>query len=247
MADRDLVYAKRIDLRRTADYQKVWINEDLNPASKRKRELVRLISREAQNQGIDCKSGKYAVHIDRTKYDNTNWEDLPPQLKPAILKQVPIDDNTLAFQSEHAPLSNFFPSQIVIGKHRFFCAEQAFQFLRAKTLNKPLIATRIYLSRDVRYIKQLGREAGTSDEWEANQFDYMYICLKRKFEQNPELKALLLQTGNMELIEATPDRLWGCGATLSSNILRKREWTGRNKLGGILMTVRDELHLVSIP
>ena len=240
-ADRDLVYAKRFDLKRSPDYHRVWVNEDLNPASKRKRELLRLIAREAQNQGIDCQTGKYAIRIDHTKFDDTNLEDLPTKLQPSAIKQIRIDQSTVAYQSEHAPFSNFFPSQIVIGKHRFFCAEQAFQLLRAKMLDKPLIATRIYLSRDVRYIKQLGREAGTSDEWEGCQFDYMYICLKKKFDQNPELKALLLSTGDMELVEATPDRLWGCGATLSSNVLRKREWSGKNKHGGILMTVRDDL------
>ena len=55
MADRDLVYTKRFDLKRSADYHKVWINEDLNPASKRKRELLRMITKEAQQQGHDCR------------------------------------------------------------------------------------------------------------------------------------------------------------------------------------------------
>ena len=128
----------------------------------------------------------------------------------------------------------------MIGSHTFFCLEQAFQFLKAKILEKPLTATRIYLSRDVYYIKQLGRELGTSDKWDARKFDLMYECLKKKFNQCPELKALLLKTGDMELVEATPDYLWGCGATLSSNILRRHAWSGQNKHGQILMTIREE-------
>ena len=134
-----------------------------------------------------------------------------------------------------------YPCTIAIGQHSFFCLEQAFQFLRAKNLNKPLAATRIYLSRDVRYIKQVAAELGTSEAWESRQFDLMYICLLRKFQQHPELKALLLNTGNLRLVEATPDRLWGCGATLSSNALRRHDWPGKNKHGEILMTVREEL------
>ena len=240
-ADRDMIYAKRTELRFSRDFSKVWINEDVSPASRRRRDLIRLISREAQQQGVDCRTGKYAVHIDKKKYDGNNLDELPPQLHPGNLKQVLIDQNTLAYQSEHAPLSNFYPCQIIIGKHKFFCAEQAFQFLRAKLLNKPLAATRIYLSRDVRFIKQQGQELGTSEKWNTQQFDYMYICLKQKFEQNPKLKALLLDTGNMELVEATPDRLWGCGATLSSNVLKQHNWPGSNKHGKILMTLREEL------
>ena len=56
-ADRDLVNAKRLDLKRTRDFQWVWINEDLGSASKRKRDIIRLITKQAHMQGIDCKTG----------------------------------------------------------------------------------------------------------------------------------------------------------------------------------------------
>ena len=80
-------------------------------------------------------------------------------------------------------------------------------FLKVKMLNRPLIATKIYLSRDVHYIKQLSSELGTSLEWENNQFDIMYKCLKKTFRQNPELKALLLKSTDLALVGATPNRL----------------------------------------
>ena len=240
-SDRDLLYAKRMALKKTADYQRVWVNEDLGPISKRKRSLIRMISREAQLQGFDCKTGKYAIHIDKTKYDDTNIDELPQQLHLTQLKQVQIDQNTIAYQSEFAPFSNFFTCSVVIGNHVFFCVEQAFQFVRAKTMGKPLAATKIYLSRDVRFIKQVGNDLGTSETWEARKMDVMYESLKKKFEQNQDLRSLLLKTGHLQLVEATPDPFWGCGATLSSNILRRHKWTGQNKHGEILMVVRDEL------
>ena len=240
-ADRDAVYARRTELKNTRDLHQVWINEDVGPASKRKQGILRLISREAQNQGIDCRTGKYTIHIDKVKYDDNNWDDLPPQLQPASLKQVRIDKDTLAYQSEFAPFSNFFACDTKFGQHTFFCLEQAYQFVRAKTLNKPLAATRIFLSRDVHYIKQVGNELGTSELWEKRKFDVMYVCLMSKFEQNQNLKDLLLNTGKLQLVEATPDRLWGCGATLSSNALRRHDWPGQNKHGETLMTVREEL------
>ena len=241
LSDRNLVYAKRMDLRRTADFQRVWINEDLGNISKKKRGIIRMIAKEAAIQGIDCRTGKYAIHIDNVKYDNDNLTELPMRLQPTHLKQIQVNPTTLAYQSEHAPFSNFFACQIKIGAHTFFCAEQAFQFTRAKTLNRHLAATKIYLSRDVRFIKQVGAELGTTKEWESRQFEVMYACLKRKFEQNKDLQDLLLKSGNLELVEATPDNLWGCGATLSSNVIRRGEWKGRNKHGEILMVVREEI------
>ena len=177
-ADRDLVYSRRFDLRRTPDFKQVWINENISPEAKRKRGLIRLITKEAQIQGIDHKSGKYTISLGKNKYDTDNLEDLPCPLRPMNLKQMLIDDNTLAYQSEYAPFSNFFPCRIVIGSLRFTCLEQAYQFLKAKTMNKPLAATRIYLSREVIEMKQIGNDLGTSPEWEAKMFDVMYICLK---------------------------------------------------------------------
>ena len=83
-ADRDMIYAWRIDLKHSNRFTRVWINEDVSPASRRTRDLIKLISREAQNQGIDCRTGKYALHIDRKKYDQSNLADL----QPTSLKQV---------------------------------------------------------------------------------------------------------------------------------------------------------------
>ena len=243
--ERDMIYSRRFELKGTKDYQRVWVNEDMGPLSKRKRGLIQLITKEAQRQGVDCRTGKYSISIDRKKYDGDNLDELPCKLHPSLLKQVQIDDRTLAYQSELAPFSSFYPCKIVCGSHTFFCLEQAFQFVRAKNLNKPLAATRIYLSRDVHFIKQLGHELGTSDAWEAREFDVMYECMKKKYEQNPDLKALLLKTDDLELVEATPDRLWGCGATLSSTVIRKHTWPGQNKHGVILMTIREELRNAS--
>ena len=79
--DRDAIYAKRLELKHSTNYQRVWINEDLGQASKRKIgliRLIRLITKEAQALGIDCRSGKYTLHIDRVRYDDSNWEELPP-------------------------------------------------------------------------------------------------------------------------------------------------------------------------
>ena len=77
-ADRDLVYSRRMELKRSLNHKQVWINEDLGPASKKARNMIRLISRQAQAEGIDHRTGKYAIFINRRKYDESNLTDLPP-------------------------------------------------------------------------------------------------------------------------------------------------------------------------
>ena len=93
-SDRDLLYAKRMELRRTANYQRVWVNEDLGLASKRKRGIIRLIAREAALQGIDCKSGKYSV---------------PGRPLPTFFLLFPIFFQIFLFIPIFAPKFLFFP------------------------------------------------------------------------------------------------------------------------------------------
>ena len=199
--DIDLVYAKRKNLHRTQDYKRVWVYKDLGQESKKTRNLIRLIAKKAQDDGLDCLTGKYTLLVNREKYDGSNLCDLPPppSLHPSAVKQVQIDKDTVAYQSEFAPFSNFFPADMMIGNYHLFRLEQAYQYLKAKFLNKPLAAARIYLSRDQTEIIQLGDSLGSSPEWDTKRFNIMYICLRRKFEQNHQLRALLLSTGSCNL------------------------------------------------
>lgn len=69
-------------------------------------------------------------------------------------------------------------------------------------------------------------------DWEAVKDEVMRRAVLRKFETHPELRALLLATGDEEIVENAPgDYYWGCGA----------DGTGKNMLGKILVEVRGIL------
>ena len=68
-------------------------------------------------------------------------------------------------------------------------------------------------------------------DWESVKDDVMRDAVRRKFQLSP-LRAVLLSTGDAELVERTPrDKYWGDGG----------DGTGKNMLGKILMEVRAEL------
>ncbi|MBD1862664.1 MULTISPECIES: NADAR family protein [Trichocoleus] len=70
-------------------------------------------------------------------------------------------------------------------------------------------------------------------DWLKARDDVMRKAVLRKFEFNPGIKAVLLATGDALLVENSPvDNYWGCGA----------DGKGQNRLGQILMEVRDQLH-----
>ena len=113
-ADRDHVFAKRTSLKSSKDCSRVWINEDLAPTARRTKTMVRLITRQAHEKGIPCKSSKFTVTVDNTKYGDDNLNELPPPLSTQNVKQIQINANMIAYQSEHAPLSSLYPAPVKI-------------------------------------------------------------------------------------------------------------------------------------
>ena len=80
--------------------------------------------------------------------------------------------------------------------------------------------------------KRLGRTVQLRGDWESVKEQIMYeICLA-KFTQNKDLGRMLVDTGDAELIEGNTwnDKCWGVC-----------DGEGENKLGKILMRVREEV------
>lgn len=80
--------------------------------------------------------------------------------------------------------------------------------------------------------KSLGQTVQLTADWHAKKEKIMLECLRAKFSQHPAIQKKLIETGDSELIENSPtDPYWGCG----------KNGTGKNRLGVLLMQVRDEL------
>jgi ribA/ribD-fused uncharacterized protein len=75
-------------------------------------------------------------------------------------------------------------------------------------------------------------------DWETIKENIMLEALRAKFTQHAPLRSLLLATGNVELVEHTSkDAYWGDGG----------DGNGKNRLGILLMQVRDELRADIVP
>jgi hypothetical protein len=80
--------------------------------------------------------------------------------------------------------------------------------------------------------KRMGMKLPIRPDWEQIKDDVMRKVVKAKFEQHPDLKEMLLGTGDAILIEHTEnDQYWGDGGNGS----------GKNMLGKVLMEVRELL------
>ena len=76
------------------------------------------------------------------------------------------------------------------------------------------------------------RQNPLRSDWEEVKDEVMHQALRMKFSQNPEIAKELLATGDVILIEHTRnDDYWADGG----------DGSGKNKLGLLLMQVREEL------
>lgn len=132
-----------------------------------------------------------------------------------------------SFKGEYAFLSNFYPCPVGLGWNTFQNAEAAFQSCKSADLAD----TTQFVNMTGQQAKRVGRKVELRPDWEYIKDNVMECVVSCKFNQNGDLRDKLLATGNRELIEGNTwnDTYWGvCNGK------------GQNKLGKILMKVRDD-------
>lgn len=149
------------------------------------------------------------------------------------------------FFEASAPLSNWHPARFTYRGIEFGNTEQFMMYCKAKLFNDHETAEKILRTTTPKEQKALGRQVRNFDErlWSEKCDGYVLVGCLEKFRQNPTLAKILLDTGTTELVEASPyDKIWGVG--LSANdprIQDKNQWRGQNRLGKVLMQVRETL------
>jgi len=143
------------------------------------------------------------------------------------------------------PFSNWHPSTFTAFGETYNCAEQGMMHQKALMFNDLASAKLIMETDDPAVQKKLGRGVLNYDEaeWSDKGYQIVYLLLRAKFEQNSDLLNHLLDTEELEIVEASPyDKVWGIamGVDKYPEILDRTKWKGDNLLGKILMDVRDE-------
>ena len=159
-----------------------------------------------------------------------------------------VTDQVFCFMTRKSPLSNFnmnYP--ITINGKTYSCNEMYIQEQKALLFGDKHKADMIVRADDPKEMKSLGKDLkGYKDSvWKQNAKEITMTCNREKIYSYPQLQEYLLQTGDRQLGEATPDPLFGIGLHIGDpNVENTREWSGKNLMGGILTELRSELLLV---
>lgn len=128
-------------------------------------------------------------------------------------------------------LSNSAPYPISLEGVMWYTAEHYFQ---AHKYHNELVQREIRKQRSPLEIASVVRKARVRvmADWDEVKLRVMRTAVRAKFTQIPELRKLLLNTGDAVLVDhSDEDSYWSDGG----------DGDGRNMLGVILMEIRDEL------
>jgi hypothetical protein len=128
--------------------------------------------------------------------------------------------------------SNFYFADMEVDGEKYPHMEQYYQSQKAWSAGDHEKAAKIKGTGDPRKCKSLGKNIKCDWDKEA----VMLKGLRAKFSQNPELKKALMDHAGYYIAEDSPyDTYWGTGPR------KGHVWAGKNRLGMLLMQVRDEL------
>ncbi len=122
------------------------------------------------------------------------------------------------------------------------CCEQYMMYHKAMLCGDRVTAEKILSEPEPALQKDLGREVQHFDSalWDQHKLGVVWYGNFLKFSQHRDLRERLVATGNKILAEASPvDLVWGVGFKDSDDrILDPSNWTGKNLLGKVLMSIR---------
>ena len=199
-------------------------------------ELSDVILEVADDLCHGCQMDEYSHYFDPEWAAKYMHMHRPVRQQPAVFFWKDNEDNGC--------FSNWYRREFVIDDFKYLHVEQFMMAQKAKLFHDSERYTAILRATKPWECKDLGKQVTPFDSktWDTVRYEVVKAGNRAKYEQNPDLKAKLLDTGNAILAEASPkDDIWGIGldADAAANTAPS-EWPGQNLLGKILMELRAE-------
>ena len=158
---------------------------------------------------------------------------------------APDGKEILLFYSAYHPFSNFYQAPFVVNGFSYATVEHYYQSEKARYFGDPSTYWTILKSWSPFKAKRMGSGICNYDKnvWQRVCERVMTDAVQEKIKQNPTIREKLEQTGDQILAEASKfDSFWGIGVDRDDPEARHyKAWPGENKLGNILMHIRNEL------
>lgn len=244
--DRELVWGNKLKLRGTD----IFITEDFPAEIESKRSVLmpvfKEVVRDRENFPVGQKP-RVALVVDKLfinteMYTIDTLDRLPERYK---LANITTKSNDLAvwFWGQGSPLSSYYGCEFEENGITYNSSQQYVMAAKARYFEDPRALEMIIDSSDPFQQTKIRVNNFNFPRWQNVAPDFMKTGTKLKFQQNENLKRLLIETGTRMIGEATDnDKIWGCGLRMShEDVSDPTKWQAGNKMGIILMDIRREL------
>lgn len=238
---RNKLYFARARLHNVERFKGIYVNDDVSATTRRQREEYRSVAAIARARGAEIRIHDDGLIIDGKKYLLGEAHTLPSQYSLEKARTVE-SGGELYFASHHSFLSNFAYSPIVENDVLYPTAEHLYQAKKCEHAQDMVRLDRVIKATSPLDAKRIADEIKETPEWRGYRDEIMEGVIKKKFGQNEELAEKLVETGVMQLNEATHNDYYGIGVAINSKAIKDKSYKGNNKLGKILMARRDDIN-----
>ena len=202
-------------------------------------EVGSILAAFAKTKGYNARAKAGFLELEGRKYRYQDRHRLPTDVSLLKAKTLHIlEDKAIVFQSQHSPLSNLFPCNIIYRGESFLSSEAVYQFTKATACGFAREAQLIKTERKAFKVIIIARSVKSTREWEDQCEQVMKEVLLEKFKRNKLCMQFLLETGERALFKGTGDRVWGCVLPISKADQISYKNPRRNLLGHLLEEVR---------
>jgi ribA/ribD-fused uncharacterized protein len=182
--------------------------------------------------------------------DDAKLEEKPKTRKLNRKGGEPPQDVVLFFgpgedKGEYRAFSVMAEYPIEIEGVRYPTVEHYYQAMKASEFKDTETLKKILECKSTKAVKTLGKNVSNfmKEIWDDKRYDIMLRANRAKFVQHPELRKQLLDTGSKRIGLANPrNKFWSIGSSVDSDKSKyPSKWSGQNKLGKLLESLRDEL------
>ena len=225
----------------------VYVQEDLPEPWSDRRKVLKPIFNAAKRVEKLKKSTYFTkdkLVIDGKVFSTENYTDANAMLDLAATCQRK-DNDKLIFLGMHSVYSNFHPAGFTLNNIKYSSAEQFIQSEKAALFNDDITQAKILSEHNPYKIKKLGAKVRGFREakWSDSAKSIVFKAVSAKFNQNPALAGILVNSGDMLLAKGSIDSFWGTGRHLrDKRALDKRAWENEGgAMSEILHRVRTDL------
>jgi ribA/ribD-fused uncharacterized protein len=220
----------------------IWIKEHFPPEIEAERQVLNPVYTAALRHKMKPMLVKNKLVIKNKVYTVSNLDTLPKEINFIDLHTKAKDDAVFFDGKSSNPFSNLFPCELHIEGKTFTSVQHYYNYRKAQFHKQNTVAEAILMETVHEKQNFLTRSITESEDWCILKESVVKNGIRSKFLYNELLNDLLLATKDNTMLYHSIDKHWGIGVDARSTI--PQQWSGENRLGVLLMLVRDELQVM---